>query len=495
VRPFSATLILCLAAAGLTSPGCGKKGPPLAPIVRVPGRAMDLKARRVGSTVTLTFTIPSANMDDTRPADIGKVEVYAYTALNQNDVRDLRRMKLLKTITVRKPPEAEPAGKPGKPGQPATPAGPARPVKPAAPPVPGEEQGALITVTETLDAGMLTALAPDGKKTGPDAKSLAAASLRPRGPFDPPAAEVLAGPAPSAEAHRFYLVYGVSRSGNRGGASPRPPVPLSAAPGAPAQPDLKSAEGGVVVSWSIPSGERLPYQEPAAAAGQKEGAPAQGKTGEEEGKGAPEAAAEEPPVLAAKYSGGLEPAPDLSYVVYLVPRVPAAAAAPAATQASPAAAAPVPQAAVRLTDAPVKGLTWTDTGAAFGIERCYDVRTVVVQGPATLESQPSPVACITPADTFPPPAPASLAAVAGEGAVSLIWAGVDAADLAGYLVLRADGPDAPLTPVFDTPIRETTYRDATVKPGVRHVYAVVAVDRAVPPNRSALSNKVEETAR
>jgi hypothetical protein len=30
---------------------------------------------------------------------------------------------------------------------------------------------------------------------------------------------------------------------------------------------------------------------------------------------------------------------------------------------------------------------------------------------------------------------------------------------------------------------------------VRYVYAVVAVDKASPPNRSALSNTVEETAR
>ena len=38
----------------------------------------------------------------------------------------------------------------------------------------------------------------------------------------------------------------------------------------------------------------------------------------------------------------------------------------------------------------------------------------------------------------------------------------------------------------------TTYRDETVKPGVRYIYAVVAVDKA--GNRSAESNRVEETA-
>jgi hypothetical protein len=148
-----------------------------------------------------------------------------------------------------------------------------------------------------------------------------------------------------------------------------------------------------------------------------------------------------------------------------------------------------------MTESPVKGLTWTDSSAAFGIERCYDVRAVVTQGPATLESDPSPAACVTHTDTFPPAAPTALAAVAGEGAVSLIWVGVEAPDLDGYLVLRGDAPDGALTPLFEIPIRETTFRDATAKPGVRYLYAVVAVDRATPPNRSPLSNKVEETAR
>jgi len=37
--------------------------------------------------------------------------------------------------------------------------------------------------------------------------------------------------------------------------------------------------------------------------------------------------------------------------------------------------------------------------------------------------------------------------------------------------------------------------DRTVVAGVTYVYAVVAVDRAVTPNRSAMSHKVQETAR
>jgi hypothetical protein len=447
VRPARAVLLLCLAAAALIPTGCGKKGPPLAPILRAPGRAMDLKARRTGSAVTLTFTVPSANLDETRPADIAKVDLYAYTAMAQNDVRDVRRMKLVSSIPVRKPPEPDArTGKPGGRG------GRAEPPKAAAPPGPGVDQGAPVTVTETLDASMLKPLAPDGKPKG------APAAAEPRAWFDPPPLPPLVGPPSAAEPSRFYVVYGVSGRGNRGGASPRPPVPLSPAPAAPAKPDLEVIEEGVVVKWAVPPGARLPYQEPA-----------------------------DETTLAGTYKG-MESAPALSYVVYLVPRPEAAAP----KEPSPAGPANGP---ALLTDKPTKALRWTDTAAPFGSERCYQVRAAMIQGPATLESEPSPVACVTPTDTFPPPEPTALAAVAGEGAISLIWAGVTAPDLAGYLVLRAGAPSGALVPLFETPIKETTFRDTAASPGVRYIYAVVAVDRAKPANRSASSNTVEATAR
>jgi fibronectin type 3 domain-containing protein len=85
--------------------------------------------------------------------------------------------------------------------------------------------------------------------------------------------------------------------------------------------------------------------------------------------------------------------------------------------------------------------------------------------------------------------------VASEGAISLIWDASTEADLAGYIVLRGQAPGATMSPLMTEPIKETTYRDTTVKPGVRYVYAVVAVDTASPQNVSAQSNRVEETAR
>jgi fibronectin type 3 domain-containing protein len=107
----------------------------------------------------------------------------------------------------------------------------------------------------------------------------------------------------------------------------------------------------------------------------------------------------------------------------------------------------------------------------------------------------SPVTCVTPRDTFPPAPPRNLAAVGAEGAINLIWEASGAADLAGYLVLRGELPGGTLQVLTTDPVRETTFRDTGVKAGVRYEYVVVAVDTAQPPNRSAESNRVEETAR
>src|SRR5262247_1776574 len=62
---------------------CGKKGPPLPPIVRIPTSVDHISARRVGSDVFVTLTVPAANVDKSMPADIGRVEVYGYTGTLQ----------------------------------------------------------------------------------------------------------------------------------------------------------------------------------------------------------------------------------------------------------------------------------------------------------------------------------------------------------------------------------------------------------------------------
>ena len=145
--------------------------------------------------------------------------------------------------------------------------------------------------------------------------------------------------------------------------------------------------------------------------------------------------------------------------------------------------------------APLAEARYERAGVQFGTEECFVLRSVQKIGAISLESASSPSTCITPRDTFAPGAPRGLSAVAGDGLMNLSWDANKESDLAGYLVLRGEAPGDTLQPLTPAPIAGTSYEDKTVAPGVRYVYVVVAVDKASPPNRSAPSARVEETAR
>jgi hypothetical protein len=145
--------------------------------------------------------------------------------------------------------------------------------------------------------------------------------------------------------------------------------------------------------------------------------------------------------------------------------------------------------------APVADGHFERAGVQFGTEECFVLRSVEKVGTIEIESQSSASTCITPRDTFPPAAPKGLSVVAGNGVINLSWDANKEPDLAGYLVLRGPTPGDTLQPLTPQPIRETRYQDRSVRAGVTYVYAIVAVDRATPPNRSAPSNRVQETAR
>jgi hypothetical protein len=138
---------------------------------------------------------------------------------------------------------------------------------------------------------------------------------------------------------------------------------------------------------------------------------------------------------------------------------------------------------------------FTDPRVEFGVERCYVVRRVEMAGVVAIESAPSLPACVTPVDTFPPAAPKSLAHISAANGVSLLWEANTEADLGGYLVLRGEAPDDKLSPLTKEPISDTSFLDGTVRRGRTYFYEVVAVDRSMPPNQSAPSNRVEETIR
>ncbi len=428
--------------AGVIHAACGKQGPPLAPLTPHPARVADLTARRIGNTVYVSFTVPKANQEGSTPADLERVDVYAFTASRPDEVKDVKDATLVGKVLVRRPPNPDENEKKKKRESKTG----ATPAAKATPPEPGLDQGALAVVAEPLTAGALVPVVVKATRRLPSpVTDLAAAE---RGP--------LVGVDTRGQLSRYYVAVGVSRRGRKSAPSEVAGVPLVPPPPRVAEPAPTVTEKAVTVAWAPPTGVRKPVQEPA---------------GKEE--------------LASKPLGISPPAP-LGYNVYLVEEPSPGPAAPAAESVT----MPVP-----LNDKPVTSISFDDEKFEFGKPRCYSVAVVERVAGAVIEGERSPSACVTPKDTFPPPAPTALAAVAGESAISLIWEGVETADFAGYLVLRGESPSGSLEPITPAPIRETTYRDSTARPGVRYVYAVVAVDNAVPPNRSLLSNKVEEGIR
>lgn len=144
---------------------------------------------------------------------------------------------------------------------------------------------------------------------------------------------------------------------------------------------------------------------------------------------------------------------------------------------------------------PLAAATFEHAGTEFGTAQCFAVRSVETVESIPIESGASATACVTPKDIFPPAAPQRLQAVATPGLMNLSWQANAEPDLAGYVVLRGEAPGGTLQALTPEPITATRFADKTARPGVRYVYAVVAVDRATPSNTSAQSNRIEETAR
>ena len=425
LRARRSLVVLVLAASA-----CGKKGPPLAPLIIAPARIEDLTARRSGDDVFLTFTIPRQNQDGKSPADLERVELYALTGDTTGPGgRPLEARRLLRLAAKVAQVEVEPPPREPKEGAPPAESKPEDP-RPA--------QGEVVTLKETLTVRERTPVA--AADSGRGRRQTPADS-----DVDLPAP--LAWPPPYHPTSRLYVAVGVSTKGRRGALSARVSVPLDALPPSGPVPVVTYTEAGTHLEWPLPDGLRLSFQAPPL----------------------PEQLRIRP-----LFAGP----PMQVFNVY------------AWNEADPLPALPAP-----LNPQPLGTPAFDTAAPQFGVSRCYGVRVVEVVGQATIEGPLSPPRCITAVDTFPPAAPRALAAVGSEGLVSLIWEANTEADLAGYLVLRGEAGGQPTTLLTPTPIKETNYPDTTAVPGVRYVYAVVAVDTAPAANRSALSNLVEEAAR
>jgi hypothetical protein len=400
--------------------GCGKKGPPLPPLLKQPQAPSALTASRHGDTVDIQFTVPAANVDGTRPANVARVDVYAITApANATEEQILKLGEKIGSVAVKAPRDPNKTIEPDE--------SPAEIVPPEGN---GIDQGVVARVTDQLkpDAAAPVDLTRAGKseKTGrADAVAIDRPLLSPM--FTVPT--------------RLYTGVAVTAKGKRGPMSGRAKIAMVDPPATIPVSDIVYDEKAIKVTWK-PIGGAAP-------------APADSAV----------------PVLPSRPIGPATPT--IAYNLYEVSEE-------------------TPPVLTKLTAAAIAELTYTDQRIVWGQRRCYAVRAVETIEDVTVEGRESEPRCVTLTDTFAPAAPRGLQAVASEGAINLIWDANPEKDVRGYIVMRAIAPSETLEAVTPEPVRETSFRD-TVKPGVRFVFAVRAVDTA--GNLSPISARVEETAR
>lgn len=423
---------------------CGKKGPPLAPIVRVPAAVTAIEARRIGSDAYVTVTIPAANIDMTVPADVARVEIYAFTGREAPGARFLEGATLVATIPV-EPIARDESGR-------------ARPAPPGGVRTTNALQADAVTVRDALTGAALEPRVlppPPGRRPPP--RALTPLIVTPPGPVQ-----------------RFYTAVAFS---DRNRPSPQGTivaVPLGPVPEPPSGLIASYTPDLVQLTWE-PSGGLLGFilDRPLT----EDGSPVEGLV-------------LPPPAAPAPVEPVLPPGPTVYNVYREMAPDPLAlpAGPPPATWRS---TVPVP-----LTPAPVAAFTFQEPMSIDGRERCYQVRAVRGAGVSMAESGPSPRVCYTPVDIVPPVTPTGLDAEAVDGAINLIWDPNIEEDLGGYQILRGAPGDATLTLLTATPVPTARYVDRAVTAGTRYVYAVIAVDNRVPlGNVSLESERVEATAR
>jgi hypothetical protein len=143
----------------------------------------------------------------------------------------------------------------------------------------------------------------------------------------------------------------------------------------------------------------------------------------------------------------------------------------------------------------VSGTQYSDKTFKFGGTYRYVVRAVSLgtEG-AQVESLNSNAISVSPRDTFPPSAPASITVAAAPGRLSIFFPANPEADIAGYNIYRSTDPDlskAQWNKLNAELLTKTTFQDERVEPGKRYYYYLTAVDQA--GNVSVPSDVVSET--
>lgn len=422
---------------------CGRKGPPLPPLHLVPTAPANLSIARVGSEAQLRFDVPSTNQNGPAPVAIDRIEVYAATVA-AGAIRPANRELLttkyrIATIGV-KPAPVEGETPPAEP-------------TPDTRPGPGERTTYVETLTEKALEPVFTTPAP--KAAAPTTATAPPTSISPVAALPPPIEPV--PPLPDSE----------------GAIPPVAPLPE------PAASLLATLPGATTDAPAAPA--------TGAAAFPARVYTVRGVT--KSGRPGPPSTRVELPLIDPPAEPTPPQATPTETSIVLTWAAPATPAGPIAYNIYKAGSSDP------INGAPIAEAKFERAGVTFGTEECFALRAVQKIGAVSLESTPSAQVCVTPRDTFAPAAPKGLSIVAATGTMNLGWDANTESDLAGYLILRGEAPGDTLQPLTPAPITATSYEDKTVKPGVRYVYAIVAVDKASPPNRSAPSARVEETAR
>ena len=259
MRPRTRRLILSvLLLSSSVCPGCGKKGPPLAPLNLAPEMPQQAAARRLGNTVYIQMKVPAKNATGRGAYSVDRVEVYAATTAAGAGLPKaadfVKPPQLVTKIPVRPPPDPD-AAEADEDEQ-----------KKDTRPGPGDS---LTFVEKLTDAQLVPHTVTPAVKPPKTPKPPKGASAAPAasGPPAPPGPPVLT---------RSYVLRGVARNGNIGAPTVRLDVPLLAAPGAP-RPGSSPTwdEASVTITWNPPAAatDEAPgvlynvYAAPAAGAG------------------------------------------------------------------------------------------------------------------------------------------------------------------------------------------------------------------------------------
>jgi hypothetical protein len=135
---------------------------------------------------------------------------------------------------------------------------------------------------------------------------------------------------------------------------------------------------------------------------------------------------------------------------------------------------------------PIQQPFFDDEEFAFGKSYTYVVRSVLSEK-TPVESRDSTALSVTPQDVYPPAPPTGLAVSAENGTIKLYWFPNSEPDLGGYRIYRSQEEAGEFEEIASVGSAESTYADATARPGVKYYYALTALDRSVPPNESARS--------